>query len=62
MKRHYMSKTAMAKDIVEKTGLNLKDVQSRLSRSNIPKTVYLVVLVDGERMSLRFYETPSKFL
>ena len=62
MKRHYMSKTAMAKDIVEKTGLNLKDVQSRLSRSNIPETVYLVVLVDGERMSLRFYATPSKFL
>ena len=52
----------MAKDIVEKTGLNLKDVQSRLSRSNIPETVYLVVLVDDERMSLRFYETPSKFL
>ena len=62
MKKYYITKTAMAKDIAAKINLGLQDIKSRLSRSDKPEIVYLDIQVEGEMQSIKFYKTPDKFL
>lgn len=62
MKKRYISKVEMAKDLSDKLSISLQDAKSRLSRKPKPLIEIQSIEIDGEIHELKFYLTPVKFL
>jgi len=62
VKKQYQTKTEMAKDIAAKFGIGLSDAKSRLSRSTIPETEFIIIERKGEKCRIKIYITPEKYL
>ncbi len=62
MKKRYILKAAMAKDLSEKLKISLQDAKSRLSRNPKPIKENQSIEIEGELHELEFYLTPGKFL
>jgi hypothetical protein len=63
MKKRYLTKSDMARDISVHFSISLQDAKSRLSRENPPLTLECRQFqIEGEKIKITFWLTPDKYL